>query len=426
MDLLGHYLQDRQQKIRKTTDGIRSEIYEQLDCGEEISDERLGQIIDEKIRQKQDIQLALEERESIHREIFAAIRGLDVLQELLEDDSITEIMVNGTQDIFLERCGRLERCSKHFENKARLSDVAQRIAAVSNRLVNESVPILDTHLEDGSRVSIVLPPVALNGPVITIRKFYDTPLTIERLTGMGAITKEAAQFLEKAVRAGYNIFISGGTGCGKTTFLNALSNFIPKDERIITIEDSAELQIKNAANLVRLEARNANVEGKNEVTIRDLLKASLRMRPDRIIVGEIRGAEAIDMLQAMNTGHDGSMSTGHANSIEGMLKRLEAMFLQAVEVPVDAIRNQITEAIDIMIHVSRMQDGSRKVMEIAELSGLEDGVITTNPLFQYRTEEDGITGALRATGNTLQNQEKLMISGHHLPQAYTWKEGQTS
>lgn len=299
MDLLGHYLQDRQQKIRKTTDGIRSEIYEQLDCGEEISDERLGQIIDEKIRQKQDIQLALEERESIHREIFAAIRGLDVLQELLEDDSITEIMVNGTQDIFLERCGRLERCSKHFENKARLSDVAQRIAAVSNRLVNESVPILDTHLEDGSRVSIVLPPVALNGPVITIRKFYDTPLTIERLTGMGAITKEAAQFLEKAVRAGYNIFISGGTGCGKTTFLNALSNFIPKDERIITIEDSAELQIKNAANLVRLEARNANVEGKNEVTIRDLLKASLRMRPDRIIVGEIRGAEAIDMLQAI-------------------------------------------------------------------------------------------------------------------------------
>ena len=216
MDLLGHYLQDRQQKIRKTTDGIRSEIYEQLDCGEEISDERLGQIIDEKIRQKQDIQLALEERESIHREICAAIRGLDVLQELLEDDSITEIMVNGTQDIFLERCGRLERCSKHFENKARLSDVAQRIAAVSNRLVNESVPILDTHLEDGSRVSIVLPPVALNGPVITIRKFYDTPLTIERLTGMGAITKEAAQFLEKAVRAGYNIFISGGTGCGKT------------------------------------------------------------------------------------------------------------------------------------------------------------------------------------------------------------------
>lgn len=230
-------------KIRKTTDGIRSEIYEQLDCGEEISDERLGQIIDEKIRQKQDIQLALEERESIHREIFAAIRGLDVLQELLEDDSITEIMVNGTQDIFLERCGRLERCSKHFENKARLSDVAQRIAAVSNRLVNESVPILDTHLEDGSRVSIVLPPVALNGPVITIRNLRHTAdhRTPDRY---GSNNQRGGTVLEKAVRAGYNIFISGGTGCGKTTFLNALSNFIPKDERIITIEDSAELQIK--------------------------------------------------------------------------------------------------------------------------------------------------------------------------------------
>ena len=415
MDLLGHYLQDRQQKIRKTTDGIRSEIYEQLDCGEEISDERLGQIIDEKIRQKQDIQLALEERESIHREIFAAIRGLDVLQELLEDDSITEIMVNGTQDIFLERCGRLERCSKHFENKARLSDVAQRIAAVSNRLVNESVPILDTHLEDGSRVSIVLPPVALNGPVITIRKFYDTPLTIERLTGMGAITKEAAQFLEKAVRAGYNIFISGGTGCGKTTFLNALSNFIPKDERIITIEDSAELQIKNAANLVRLEARNANVEGKNEVTIRDLLKASLRMRPDRIIVGEIRGAEAIDMLQAMNTGHDGSLSTGHSNSAKDMISRLETMVLMGMDMPVSAIRAQISSAIDIIVHLARLRDKSRKVVQIAEVGNCINGEIALTPLFKFvensQDKNGKVIGTLVRQNNVFNRTEKLEAAG---------------
>lgn len=415
MDLLGHYLQDRQQKIRKTTDGIRSEIYEQLDCGEEISDERLGQIIDEKIRQKQDIQLALEERESIHREIFAAIRGLDVLQELLEDDSITEIMVNGTQDIFLERCGRLERCSKHFENKARLSDVAQRIAAVSNRLVNESVPILDTHLEDGSRVSIVLPPVALNGPVITIRKFYDTPLTIERLTGMGAITKEAAQFLEKAVRAGYNIFISGGTGCGKTTFLNALSNFIPKDERIITIEDSAELQIKNAANLVRLEARNANVEGKNEVTIRDLLKASLRMRPDRIIVGEIRGAEAIDMLQAMNTGHDGSLSTGHSNSAKDMISRLETMVLMGMDMPVSAIRSQISSAIDIIVHLARLRDKSRKVVQIAEVGDCINGEIVLTPLFKFvensQDKHGKVIGTLVRQNNVFNRTEKLKAAG---------------
>lgn len=415
MDLLGHYLQDRQQKIRKTTDGIRSEIYEQLDCGEEISDERLGQIIDEKIRQKQDIQLALEERESIHREIFAAICGLDVLQELLEDDSITEIMVNGTQDIFLERCGRLERCSKHFENKARLSDVAQRIAAVSNRLVNESVPILDTHLEDGSRVSIVLPPVALNGPVITIRKFYDTPLTIERLTGMGAITKEAAQFLEKAVRAGYNIFISGGTGCGKTTFLNALSNFIPKDERIITIEDSAELQIKNAANLVRLEARNANVEGKNEVTIRDLLKASLRMRPDRIIVGEIRGAEAIDMLQAMNTGHDGSLSTGHSNSAKDMISRLETMVLMGMDMPSAAVKQQIASAIDLIVHLGRMRDKSRKVLQIAEVLNLQNGEIPLRTIYEFEEQgkgEDGkVEGKLVRRAETLENNAKMAAAG---------------
>ena len=333
----------------------------------------------------------------------------------MEDDSITEIMVNGTQDIFLERCGRLERCSKHFENKARLSDVAQRIAAVSNRLVNESVPILDTHLEDGSRVSIVLPPVALNGPVITIRKFYDTPLTIERLTGMGAITKEAAQFLEKAVRAGYNIFISGGTGCGKTTFLNALSNFIPKDERIITIEDSAELQIKNAANLVRLEARNANVEGKNEVTIRDLLKASLRMRPDRIIVGEIRGAEAIDMLQAMNTGHDGSLSTGHSNSAKDMISRLETMVLMGMDMPSAAVKQQIASAIDLIVHLGRMRDKSRKVLQIEEVLNLQNGEIPLRTIYEFEEQgkgEDGkVEGKLVRRAETLENNAKMAAAG---------------
>ncbi len=415
MDLLEQYLRERQTKIRETSDDVRQGIYSRFDDGEEISDERLEQMIDEEIRTDGRMPLALEERESIRREVFAAIRGLDILQELLEDDTITEIMVNGTQDIFLERHGKLERFTKHFESKARLGDVAQRIAAVSNRLVNESVPILDTRLADGSRVNIVLPPVAVNGPIITIRKFYDTPLTIERLIEIGAISKEAARFLEKAVRAGYNIFISGGTGCGKTTFLNALSNFIPKDERIITIEDSAELQIKNVGNLVRLEARNANVEGKNEVTIRDLLKASLRMRPDRIIVGEIRGAEAVDMLQAMNTGHDGSLSTGHSNSAKDMLSRLETMVLMGIDMPSAAIKQQIASAIDIIVHLGRMRDKTRKVLQIAEVLDLENGEISLRTIYEFEERGKGadekVEGQLVRRAETLENEAKMSAAG---------------
>lgn len=283
---------------------LKEEIYSRLDIGTEISDEQLYAVVDECIFEKSRSRvIAISKREKLRARLFNAIKKLDILQELLEDDDITEIMINGCNDIFVEKNGRITRCDIVFESRERLTEVAQKIAAMSNRIVNEARPIVDTRLEDGSRVNIVLPPAAIDGPVITIRKFYDEPLTIEKLISINSISKEAAEFLKKAVEARYNIFISGGTGSGKTTFLNALSNFIPKDERVITIEDSAELQIKGVNNLVRLEARNANAQGENEITIRDLIKSSLRMRPDRIIVGEVRGAEAIDMLQAMNTGH---------------------------------------------------------------------------------------------------------------------------
>ena len=344
----------------------------------------------------------------IERLFYSLRKEMDILQPYIEDKSISEIMVNGKDHVFAERNGKLERLPIAFDSTEDLEELIRRIAARVHREIN------------------VYKNIALNGPILTIRKFPEKIMSMEDLVEKETITKEAAAYLKVLVKAGYNCFICGGTSSGKTTMLNVLAQFVPSGERVVVIEDSAELQIRQVENIVRLECRNANVQGKGEVDMAQLVKASLRMRPDRILIGEVRGKEVMDMIQALNTGHSGSLSTGHANSIEGMLKRLEAMFLQAVEVPVDAIRNQITEAIDIMIHVSRMQDGSRKVMEIAELSGLEDGVITTNPLFQYRTEEDGITGTLRATGNTLQNQEKLMISGHHLPQAYTWKEGQTS
>ena len=405
---------------------LRRNVMGQLKDQIYLEDEQLYEQIDTAIRQKgKETYLPLKERLWLRNSLYDSFRRLDILQELLDDKDVTEIMINGAGKIFIEKKGNMVLWNRRFEKTEQLEDIIQQIVGKVNRIVNVSSPIADARLEDGSRVHIVLPPVALDGPVVTIRKFPD-PITIEKLIRFQALTEEAAQFLEQLVKAKYNLFVCGGTNSGKTTFLNALSSFIPETERVITIEDSAELQIRQVENIVRLECRNANVQGKGEVDMAQLVKASLRMRPDRILIGEVRGKEVMDMIQALNTGHSGSLSTGHANSIEGMLKRLEAMFLQAVEVPVDAIRNQITEAIDIMIHVSRMQDGSRKVMEIAKLSGLEDGVITTNPLFQYRTEEDGITGALRATGNTLQNQEKLMISGYHLPQAYTWKEGQTS
>ena len=330
---------------------------------------------------------------------------------ILDDDTVTEIMVNGTQSIYVERAGRLTKWEKHFTSREKLQDIVQSIVAVSNRVANESVPIVDARLKKGERVNIVMNPVAIEGPVITIRRFPDLPISMEDLTAWGSITQEAVDFLKKMVEAGYNIFISGGTGSGKTTFLNALSNFIPEDERIITIEDNAELQIRGNRNLVRLEARRPNAEGEGEVTIRDLIRSSLRMRPDRIIVGEVRGEETIDMLQSLNTGHDGSRSTGHGNSPRDMLSRLETMVIMGMEIPIAAIRRQIASGIDLMVHLSRMRDKSRKVLEILEIDGydIQTGEIRTHTIFEYQglgEDKDGkLTGSLVKTGELIHTQK---------------------
>lgn len=367
---------------------IRKQIYERLDMSSDIEDKQLKNVISDCVRvQKESGYISVKEREKLENDLFNSIRGFDVLQELLEDDSITEIMINGTNNIFLEKQGHITRWERHFESSKKLEDIAQKIAALSNKIVNESVPIVDTRLYNGSRVNIVLPPIAIDGPVITIRKFYKKPLTMEDLISMGSISKEAAVFLEMAVRAKYNIFISGGTGSGKTTFLNILSNYIPRDERVITIEDSAELQLSGINNLVRLEARNANVEGKNAVTIRELIRASLRMRPDRIVVGEVRGGETLDMLQAMSTGHDGSLSTGHGNSPKDMMARLETMVLMGMDMPISAIRQQIVSAINVVVHLGRLRDKSRRVLEIVEIVGISKGEIEFNKLFEFREDK---------------------------------------
>lgn len=394
---------------------IRRRVYEKLDVSVDISDIELKRIIELCVLEESRIgMLSIREREQLAEAVFNAIRRLDIIQEVLEDSTITEIMINGQKNIFLEREGKIEKWDKQFETLDRLEDIVQKIAAVSNRIVNASVPIVDTRLEDGSRVNIVLPPIALNGPVITIRKFYDVPLTMQKLISMNSITQEAACFLELAVKAKYNIFISGGTGSGKTTFLNVLSNYIPQDERVITIEDSAELQIKNVDNLVRLEARNANIEGKNEVTIRDLIRTSLRMRPDRIVVGEVRGAETLDMLQAMNTGHSGSLSTGHGNNPRDMMLRLETMVLMGMDMPVSAVRQQIASAIDIIIHLERLRDKTRRVMQIAEIIGIKEGEIQFNPLYEFKEdgEENGkIAGKLCKVSKRMVRFEKMRVAG---------------
>ncbi|WP_096270397.1 CpaF family protein [Paucisalibacillus globulus] len=347
--------------------------------------------------------------------IFNAFRGYDVLQPLIDDKSITEIMVNNHKEVFIERDGRISQVDIKFESEQKLEDIIQAIVSRVNRVVNESSPIVDARLSDGSRVNVVLPPIALKGPVMTIRKFPEHPLTIDDLIAFQSISQEAADFLHKLVVSKYNIFISGGTGSGKTTFLNVLSNFIPTHERIITIEDSAELQIKNVPNLVSLETRNANTEGKGEITIRDLIKASLRMRPDRIIVGEVRGAEALDMLQAMNTGHDGSLSTGHANSTKDMLSRLETMVLNGAELPVGVIRKQISSAVEIMIHLMRLRDNTRKVVAISEVLDVVDGDVELNPLYEFveegETENGKIIGKLVSTGNQMRNKSKAQLAG---------------
>ena len=395
---------------------IRHNVYQNLDIARNITDDELYSVIDSCIydASRQKI-ISIRQKEELRNRIYNSIKKLDILQELLENPDITEIMVNGKDNIFYEKSGYIEKWNKHFDSEQKLADIAQRIAAMSNRMVNEACPIVDTRLEDGSRVNIVLPPVAMDGPVITIRKFYDKPLTIDRLIELGSITEEAAHFLEKLVKSRYNIFISGGTGSGKTTFLNVLSDYIPDDERVITIEDSAELQLHNIKNLVRLEARMANSEGNNAVVIRDLIKSSLRMRPDRIVVGEVRGAEALDMLQAMNTGHDGSLSTGHSNSPKDMLTRLETMVLMGMNMPIDAIRTQIASAIDIIVHLARQRDKSRKVVQIAEVGDYKNGEIELTPLFRFVEKGEGkdgrILGELVRQNADIKRTEKLKSAG---------------
>ena len=393
---------------------LRDRVQDRLDLSRELQDEEVRALIDEEIlRQSRESYLLLEEKLQMQRELFNAMRRLDILQELIEDPEVTEIMVNGPEDIFIEKKGRLFRWNRKFSSRIQLEDVVQQIVSFCNRSVSRACPIADARLADGSRVNIVLDPIALNGPVVTIRRFPAEPVRIAQLTAWGSVTPEAVDFLKDAVRAGYNIFVSGGTGSGKTTFLNALSEFIPETARIITIEDNAELQLDRVQNLVTMEARMANLEGEREITIRDLIRTALRMRPDRIIVGEVRGAEAIDMLQAMNTGHDGSLSTGHANSPRDMLSRLETMVLMGMDLPLAAIRRQIASGVDLIVHLGRLRDGSRKVLEIVETDGIREGEICLHSLFEFQ-EEGGdrsqVQGSLRKK-NGLLHSEKLRAAG---------------
>lgn len=376
---------------RNTFDKCRRElrkiVLSKIDCFNDIEDEEVYKWIDEALMEKcRTVYLSISDRKRLRLEIFNSLRKLDVLQEIVDCPDITEIMVNGTEHIFIEKAGQIYEWDRHFESREKLWDVIQHIVSKTNRIVNESSPIVDTRLENGSRVNVVLPPIAINGPIVTIRRFPEEAITMEGLLKLNSIDEPTAYFLEKLVKAKYNIIISGGTGSGKTTFLNVLSEFIPKDERIITIEDAAELQIRGIANLVRLETRNANSEGKNEIGMRELIKSALRMRPDRIIIGETRGAECVELLQAMNTGHDGSISTGHANSASDMLARMEMMVLMGMDIPLVAVQRQIASAIDIIIHLGRMKDKSRKVLEVVEVEGYKNGEFMLNPLVKFVSE----------------------------------------
>ena len=402
--------------MMEITQKVKEQVLEQLDLGRDTTDQMILEQIDKEMSKEEELRyFPVKERLRIQKDIFNGIRRLDVLQELVENTKITAIMINGNQDIFIEEAGRIRKWNKRFESTEKLADVVQQIVSKANRVVNEANPIVDTRLEDGSRVNVVLPPVALNGPIVTIRKFPEKTMEMEDLLAYGSITKEAAVFLQKLVTAKYNIFISGGTGSGKTTFLNVLSNYIPQDERIITIEDSAELQIKNIPNLVKLETRNANVEGKNEISIRDLIKSALRMRPDRIVVGEVRDAAAIDMLSALNTGHDGSLSTGHANSPEDMLSRIETLVLMGMEIPLMAVRRQISSALEIIVHLGRLRDKSRRVLSIVEVLSCENGEIQTVPLYEFveegETKEGKVIGSLKRTRYAITQTEKLQRAG---------------
>ncbi|WP_416298765.1 CpaF family protein [Paenibacillus illinoisensis] len=393
---------------------MRREVRAGLDLTSSAGDKELWQGIERKVLSDPELSdLTSGERHALVQRLFDSFRGLDILQPLVDHPDITEIMINSHREIFVEQEGEVSQIQLEFESRERLEDIIQMIVSGVNRIVNESSPIVDARLKDGSRVNIVLPPIALKGPTMTIRKFPSEPMTMSDLIGKGALHEEAAELLQQLVRSKFNIFIGGGTGSGKTTFLNALSQFIPPDERIITIEDSAELQIVTVPNLVSLETRNANTEGKGEISIRDLIKSSLRMRPNRIVIGEVRGAEALDMLQAMNTGHDGSLSTGHANNISDMISRLETMVLSGAELPISVVRQQISSAIDIFVHLSRLRDRSRRVTEISEVIGMKDGEVLLNPLFRFqeRDEREGrIIGGLVQVGK-LKQVEKIQMAG---------------
>ncbi len=398
------------------TELLYEKVMFRLDMSRETGEEELQEIILGVLEETEKEEfLPLNEKIRISRELFNAFRRLDILQDLIEDESITEIMVNGTENIFYEKGGRLYRADRHFISEERLCDVIQQIVGETNRYVNESSPVADARLKDGSRVNVVLKPVAVNGPIMTIRKFPSEAVTMEQLVRIGSLTEEAAEFIRCLVQSKYNIFVSGGTGAGKTTFLNAMSDYIPKDERIITIEDNAELQIQGVENLVRLEARGANPEGEGEVTIRDLIRSALRMRPDRIIVGEVRGEETVDMISsAMLNGHSGSMSTGHANNPADMIHRLETMMMMGIDLPLQAIQRQIASALDIIIHLGRLRDKSRKVIQIEEVTGYRDGMVRTETLYEFREEEiqDGkIKGSLMKV-NEIKNRGKLMAAGY--------------
>lgn len=397
---------------------LHRRVLGQLDYGREQSDEEIMEIIDEVLLEEQMLRLLpVSESHHLRTELFYSLRRLDILQSLIEDQEITEIMINGPGSIFVERSGHLQELDVGFESEEKLQNVIQQIVAGCNRVVNEASPIVDARLSNGARVNIVMSPVALNGPIVTIRRFPDTPITMEELIRWESISREVAEFLQLLVQAGYNIFISGGTGSGKTTFLNVLSGYIPAWERVITIEDSAELQLQGLRNLVRMETRNSNVEGCREITIRDLIRTSLRMRPNRIIVGEVRGAEAVDMMQCLNTGHDGSMSTGHANSAPDMLSRLENMILMGMDIPLAAIRKQIVSGIDIIVHLGRLRDRSRKVLEVSEVLDCEGDRIRLNPLYRFEEVEESregrVIGSLVRKGG-LMHDHKLKAAGLRL------------
>ena len=396
---------------------LRQMLMEKLDVYRELTDQEILETIDELIvNTLRESGVSLKEKVQLRQELFYSVRKLDVLQELIEDETVTEIMVNGPDSIFVERKGKLTRWPKSFTDQEKLEDVIQQIVGKCNRIVNESSPIVDARLENGARVNVVVAPVALNGPILTIRRFPDTPITMEKLIELGSITPECASFLEKLVRARYSIVIGGGTGSGKTTFLGALSEYIPKDERIITIEDNAELKLQGIANLVRLEARTATINGAPGVSIRDLIKSALRMRPDRIVVGEVRGEETVDMISsAMLNGHSGSMSTGHANNPTDMLHRLETMMLMGIDLPLQAIQRQVASALDIIIHLGRLRDKTRKVLQIVEVEGYEDGRIQTKVLYEFKEEgmKNGKIQGCLMKKNEITNKEKLLAAGYH-------------